>query len=439
MTATAASAEARHWPLWAVSAAVPAAVIVAVLGAAAGLLWGSPQTVLVALPLAASVALTRLRRPAPGPITLHADVGGRAEDSRLEYGIEIAAAPDVEAMQLRLSLLATAPSDVIVTRAAARRITGSLPVLHSGPQEMVRLASRAIGAGGQALGEPSPEIVVRGSVAPKLLPIGSLPLPRRLTGLTGTHDSSRPGDGGEFRDIHLFAPGDRLRRIDWKTTARRGSSPGDLYVRRSNATADVTLMLVVDSRDDVGENVADWSRGTAHGKGLGSMDIARTAASSIAAAYVQAGDRVGFQDLASPSRVIAPGGGNRHLQRVLRAVELTQPSGASPYRLRAPLIPPGTLVWVFSTFLDDETARMAALWRAAGHRVLAVDTLPRPNLSRLSRQGALAHRVVMMERDDRMRDLAATGVERLEWQDSASSSRAAALRSLARLRGRGAR
>ncbi|MFN8963951.1 MAG: DUF58 domain-containing protein, partial [Gemmatimonas sp.] len=32
------------------------------------------------------------------------------------------------------------------------------------------------------------------------------------------HASARPGDGGEFRDLHPYAPGDRVRRIDWKAT-----------------------------------------------------------------------------------------------------------------------------------------------------------------------------------------------------------------------------
>ena len=46
---------------------------------------------------------------------------------------------------------------------------------------------------------------------------------------------------------------DRLRRIDWKATARRGQNAGDLYVRRTAALADATVLIVLDSRDDVGE------------------------------------------------------------------------------------------------------------------------------------------------------------------------------------------
>ena len=33
------------------------------------------------------------------------------------------------------------------------------------------------------------------------------------------------GDGGDFRDIHPFTAGNRLRRIDWKATAREGRTP----------------------------------------------------------------------------------------------------------------------------------------------------------------------------------------------------------------------
>src|SRR6202000_1954559 len=104
--------------------------------------------------------------------------------------------------------------------------------------------------------------------------------------LTGKQESARLVDGGEFRDIHPFSPGDRLRRIDWKATARRGQSAGDLYVRRTSALADATIPIVMDSRDDVGEQVAEWSRNTAVEKGLSSLDVAREAASSVASAYI---------------------------------------------------------------------------------------------------------------------------------------------------------
>jgi hypothetical protein len=79
------------------------------------------------------------------------------------------------------------------------------------------------------------------------------------------------------------------------------------------------------------------------------------------------------------------------------------------------------LVYVLSTFLDDEAARMATMWRANGHRVIAVDVLPVADLTGTRSSQRLAHRIVMMDRADRVRALRAQGVDFLRWRDPTSS------------------
>jgi uncharacterized protein (DUF58 family) len=262
---------------------------------------------------------------------------------------------------------------------------------------------------------PTEPIIGELVVAPDRTMIRALPLPHRLQGMIGEHQSARTGDGGEFRDIHPFSPGDRLRRIDWKATARRGQSAGDLYVRRTNALADATVLIVMDSRDDVGEQIAEWSRNAALHKGLSSLDVAREAATSIASAYIASGDRVGFQDLSSRQRMIQHAGGGRHLWRLLRAIEVTAPS-STPFRhQRPPIVPTGALVYLLSSLLDDQSVNLALSWLGTGHRVIAVDVLPPPLFERTSRHERMAHRMVLMERDDRIRLLRVRGVEVLHW------------------------
>jgi uncharacterized protein (DUF58 family) len=179
--------------------------------------------------------------------------------------------------------------------------------------------------------------------------------------------------------------------------------------------------------------VAEWSRNTAAAKGISALDVAREAASSIAAAYIQAGDRVGFQDLSSRSRLIAHAGGSRHLWRLLRAIEITQPSAVRFRHQRPPIVPPGALVYLLSSLLDDDTVRMAMRWRGNGHRVIAVDVLPAPRFARTTRYERIAYRIVMMEREDRARTLQARGVEVLRWpEEGASLPRQARLKLLSR-------
>lgn len=421
-------------PKWTLAPSFTAVVVVAVGLATAGLLLSRVDVALLALPLIAAAAWAWDRRPESGKqCTTTVDLATRPEDAELGFALTVSPPNGVEAVSLRLTRLDGEPQEILVSARTIRDLEGRIPLLHSGPQTVLRVDYRLLGADGAVLSLPQGPLNVDRVVSPPYTAISSLPLPRRLQGLTGTHDSSRPGDGGDFRDIHPFTPGDRLRRIDWKATARRGRFAGDLYVRRTAATADATVLIVLDSGDDVGEQVAEWSMNTAATKGTGSLDLAREAASSIAAGYIRAGDRVGFQDLASQSRMVAHGGGSRHLWRLLRAIELTQPSSVRMHRRRAPVVVSGVLIYVLSSFLDDDAARIAALWRGSGHRVIAVDVLPAARFARATSRERIAHRIVMMERSDRIRSLEAQGVEILRWQDDgASAPREARLRLLSR-------
>jgi uncharacterized protein (DUF58 family) len=421
----------------------PAAVVGVVLGvgmAAAGVVLSRVDLVLLALPLLASAAWVRDRWPAADAASTvsvtatayGAGTHGGGRGAAWRYRVAVDVPPGTDAVQLRLSLLGASPLDVVVAPATAAALSGTVPVLHSGPQEVVAVEYRAIGADAAWVGAPTARLPVERVQAPAIAAIRSLVLPHRLQGLTGAHDSARPGDGGEFRDVHPFAPGDRLRRIDWKATARRAQLPGDLYVRRTAATADATVVLVVDASDDLGQNVGDWPRSLAWEQGTSSLDIARQAASSLAVAYSRAGDRVGYQDLSTVTRLVAPGGGARHLDRVLRAIAVTRASGVRASRRRAPVLAPGALVYLFSTFLDDDTARLATLWRASGHRVLGVDVLPQPITTELDERGRTAFRVIRLERQDRLDAMVASGVELLHWQEDHPGEREATLRSLSR-------
>lgn len=423
-------------PRWSPSRSFSALVAVTVVLAAGGLLLARVDIALLSLPFLIAAAWSwdkRASRDEDSALALRVH-SGEARD--LVYRAQLKTPRGTDAVAVRLSALGGPQTELITTPESASDLTGHVSILHSGPQEIARAEYRLLGADSLFASDPQGPVVAHRVLPPTYSPISDLPLPRRLFGLTGTHESTRPGDGGEFRDIHPYSAGDRLRRIDWKTTARRGRYAGDLYVRRTAATADATVFLIVDSRDDVGELITEWSKNTATDKGVGSLDLAREAASAIASGYIRAGDRVGFQDLASTKRMIDGGSGRRHLERLLRAIELSQPAGTPPTRLRPPLVPAGAVLYVISTFLDGESARMASAWRGGGHRVLAIDVLPAPSFLGATRAQRLAHRIVMMEREDRIRALQAQGVDVVRWQEvDPTDSRASRFRSLSRKTG----
>jgi uncharacterized protein (DUF58 family) len=420
-------------PVWMLRSSFTALVAAAVIVAALGLLFARVDVALLALPLVVSAAVSWSRRPT-NQATATVEVTGapRASGQALAYDVRVDSPQGTDAVGVHLTLRGGESKEFVVTARAAERLTGRVAVLHSGPQQLVKAEVFLIATDAGLISEPSGQVAVSRVIPPPFAAITSLPLPRRLAGLTGSHDSARPGDGGDFRDIHPFVAGDRLRRIDWKATARRARFDGDLYVRRTAATADATVIIVLDSRDEVGEQIAEWSRNSARDAGISSLDLSREAASSLAAGYIRAGDRVGVHDLSSEARLVAPGGGTRHLERVLRAIELTTPMGAPSIRFRAPIVPPGALVYVLSTFLDGGSARLASLWRGAGHRVIGVDTLPTARFERSNANERTAHRIVLMERSDRLHELEAQGVELLRWHDDGAEPRVAKLRALSR-------
>lgn len=425
-------------PTWRMTATIEMTIALGLVIAAVGTLTSRVDIVLLALPLLASAAIGIDRRPsADSTSRLRINVARRADPdgtSLFHYDVALEAARGTELVHLRVAPPGQEVYHLILAPRDAAQVTGALPVVHSGRQRVVEVSYRLIGVEGDWLSLPAPRQIAERVVQPVIVPLPSVPLPHRLTGLTGTHGSARPGDGGEFRDLHPYAAGDRLRRIDWKATARRSQGFGDLYVRRTDATSDATLILVLDSREDVCERVEAWSTASSGEGGLRSLDLAREAASSLASAAIASGDRVGLIDLSAYDGVVAAGSGKRHLDRLLRRIVVSAPSGQRISRRRAPIVPAGAIVYLFSAFLDDDATAIALLWRAAGHRVIAVDVLPTPLVEGSPPHRLLAHRLVMAERRRRMADVRANGIEILRWQEDATQpSRAVALLTLARV------
>ena len=184
---------------------------------------------------------------------------------------------------------------------------------------------------------------------------------------------------GDLHDVASFSPGDRLRRIDWRVTSRMnagGPGPTGLYVRRSLAAVEATVMLVIDSRDEVGPRVASWGDAAELREDEAtSLDLARRTAASIARACLEAGDRVGLEDLGRMRRPGPAAGGCSQLPRL-------------------------------------------GQWAP---RVVAVDVLPDPVLQGLTGPHQLAYRIVAMERQDQLIELRRTGVELLGWDRVALS------------------
>lgn len=412
-----------------------------------GLVSGRPLVVSLGMPLVIGVTWSWMMRPKGIAEVAILDSRYVSETGRVEGDLRIVPAPGVATANLRIGSSAHLPAEVMVDTTRPRTLRLSAGGTRTGQRSVFSAVYSQSGQDQIVRVGPLSLAPTNVTVLPPAVRLGRLPMPFRLQGLTGAHDSRRIGDGGEFHDISPFVPGDRLRRIDWRVTARRvghgqDAAPGNthLYVRRSHATADAVVILVIDSRDEIGGDVMTWASGRpVHPEDRTSLDVAREAAGSLARTYLEAGDRVGVIDLGRTSRALRPAGGRRHLQRVLQQLADAKPEGEPARRVRAPQVPSGAMIVLFSTFLDDEPMRLAEIWRASGHRVLVVDVIPRPELARLRPRDRLAHRIIELERQDRFWQLSGAGVEIVAWSgvgDGGVSSLAHGLTTAARRRDR---
>lgn len=136
-------------PDWTLSPSLTAAVVVAVVFATVGLLLSRADLVLLALPLIAAAEWAwdrRLDRTQSSTFTV--GVAARPGDAELRFALTLAAPDGVEAVALRLSSFEGRPQEIVVTAESLRELTGRLPLLHSGPQEVLRVDYRLVAADG---------------------------------------------------------------------------------------------------------------------------------------------------------------------------------------------------------------------------------------------------------------------------------------------------
>ncbi|GHH77533.1 DUF58 domain-containing protein [Promicromonospora soli] len=448
-------ADDRHG--WRLTSTHTAAVATGILLLATGVLAGRADLALIGVPglLAAAWAhASRPHAPLHGTLhepenpatageltaTLHLTASGNPSTDTADIAHLRIGAPGHRSTQVALAVRPGAGTTGSAGSAgsagddspAARRVPLRLSSVRTGPQETFVIDLRASRHGAWEQ-EPVEVGATRRLVLPAAAPLGRLPLPRRLRGLTGPHSSRRLGDGAELRDIHPFTPGDRLRRIDWRTTARRSPELDTLYVRRTYATAEATAVLVVDSRDEVGPDIRTWrGYGTLRVDEPTSLDLARHAAASVAHALVEAGDRVGLEDLARRRRPLLPAAGRRHLRRVVHALALAQPRDrASVHRVRPPQVPADAIVYLFTTVLDDDPLHLVRTWRANGHPVVVIDTLPDVHPV-VENHLWIAWRIARLEREDRLAALEREGVPVVRWAASERERAAVRFEALAR-------
>ena len=127
--------------------------------------------------------------------------------------------------------------------------------------------------------------------------------------LDGEYGSVFRGRSLDFDDLRAYLPGDEVRDIDWKASARHGSP----LIRRYVAVRRQTVLLITDT----GRNMAAEAR-----SGEVKKDIAVLALGVMGYLAHRHGDLVGLVcGDSSTTRALPAKGGEAHLERLLRHVD----------------------------------------------------------------------------------------------------------------------
>lgn len=268
------------------------------------------------------------------------------------------------------------PRPLVVPAGAA--VTERLPVLgvSRGHEEAGEMHIDSVGPLGLGLRRRRVPLPWSATVFPPLVSLRlrasvAQALKRRDAGMKPIR---RLGEGRFFESLREWVPGDDLRHIDWKATARRRK----VITRQYEEERRQQLLLVMDTGRLMTADVA----------GVARLDYAVQAALELAYAAVQHDDNVGVMSFADGVKhYVAPGRGRAGLKRVLDVLTVVTPSLVEPdypgaFRYLAARNRKRALAVVF-TDLIDRTASEALVANLATlrprHLPLAV-TLRNPEL-----------------------------------------------------------
>ncbi len=221
----------------------------------------------------------------------------------------------------------------------------------------------------------------------------------------GSQVSRARGEGIEFAELRAFVPGDRVRRINWRASARRG----ELYVNEYHPERTTDVVLFLDTFVDVRR------------EGSGTLDLAVSAASNLAAAYLERKDRVGLVAFGGVLNWLIPETGLKQRYRIVDALIGTEVTLSYAWKdvdvIPRRTLPPKALVLAISPLLDERAVAALLDLRARGFDVGVIEISPVP-FAPAGREASerLAHRIWRMQREELRARYLEQGVPVVEWR-----------------------
>ena len=225
------------------------------------------------------------------------------------------------------------------------------------------------------------------------------------------NEVARPkGEGLEFADLRAFAPGDRVRSINWRASARTLGAGGELVVndRHPERNADVILFL---------DTFADARTGT-----RSTLDLAVRVTATLATRYLERRDRVGLVSFGGSLQWLMPGMGETQRYRIVDALLESEIVFSYAWKdasvIPARTLPPQALILAVTPLLDDRAIEALADLRSRRYDLAILEVSPvgfaAPGPTEVDR---LAHRLWLLRREELRARYERLGVAVATWSD----------------------
>jgi uncharacterized protein (DUF58 family) len=388
-------------------------VVLAGLGLLGALTLGRPELVAIAAPFALFVALGLVVAVSP-TVTAPSEIARerQLEGREVELYVELSADRTVPRLELLIDLpeglVAEAPNPVLIRLARGERRELEVPIrcLHWGAYKVGEVVWRARDAFGLLAYEGRSGDLHALKVYPSGENVQHLLRPLETQAYSGNQVARNRGEGIEFADLRPFTPGDRVRRVNWRATARRGEPwINEMHPERN---ADVVLFL---------DTFAEARRDD-----LGTLDVGVRAAAALAALYLREKDRVGVVSFGGVLNWLTVTSGTTQLYRIVDSLldaEIVLSYAWKDVDVIPPrTLPPRALVIALSPLLDERAVGALIDLRARGFDLAVVELSPFSFVPEGETEvERLAHRLWRLRRETLRSKYAALGVPIVEWRE----------------------
>ncbi len=215
--------------------------------------------------------------------------------------------------------------------------------------------------------------------------------PRKTRSILGDYPSRRKGAGMEFTDIREYQPGDAMRWVNWKVTARKGEIMVNEY--ESERTGDTVILL----------DVRRFLKGSGEYEAL--LNASVRAAATLATYLSRTRSRIGFVVLGDTVDWIYPTYGKRAMYLILdrllylRSEKMSRLTFDYGKFIVSRFFPPNSFVILISPLLSWDIDDAIVELLAKGYDILVIS----PTL--IEENEELAMRILRAEREVRLRRL----------------------------------